>query len=128
MRWVALLAASMGWACADAPTGTPARPTSASLSAVKFWDAMATTRWNLRATDLLQFEQPSPPNGQAWASRMLTYLSLAQYHAVLDATAPSARKTHASVSAAVARASVVVLSHFYTGTPGYSRATRERMS
>jgi hypothetical protein len=121
MRWAALLAASIGWACTDAPTGTPARPAPASLNAVKFWDALATTRWNLRATDLLQFEQPAPPNGQAWASRMLTYLSLAQYHAVLDATAPSARPTHASVSAAVARASVVVLSHFYTGTPGYSR-------
>ena len=121
MRLAALLAASMAWACTDAPTATPARAATASLSAAKFWDVMATTRWNLRATDLLQFEQPSPPNGQAWASRMLTYLSLAQYHAVLDATAPSARPTRASVPAAVARASVVVLSHFYTETPGYSR-------
>jgi hypothetical protein len=120
MRWAVLLGAAIGWACADAPTGTSARVPSASLNAEHYWDAMATTRWNLRATDLLQHTLPTPPNGQAWASRTLTYLSLAQYRAVLAATAPSDRARRASVSAAVARASVDILIHFYMETPNYT--------
>src|SRR5215211_7131631 len=113
LRLVALLATTIGWACADAPT-VPAPAPRADASVAHYWESLATTRWNQRATSLLQFEAVSPPNGQAWASRMLTYLSLAQYRAVLDATGPSGRATRASVSAAVAGASVVVLSRFYT--------------
>ena len=120
LRFTVLLATAVGWACADSPT-VPA-PTPRAEAAVEHqWDALATTRWNRRATNLLQFEAVAPPNGQAWASRMLAYLSLAQYRAVLAATAPSARAERASVSAAVAGASVVVLSRFYTQTPGYNR-------
>jgi hypothetical protein len=120
MRWAVLLGAAIGWACADAPTGTSARVPPASLNAEHYWDAMATTRWNLRATDLLQHTLPTPPNGQAWASRTLTYLSLAQYRAILAATAPADRSRRASISAAVARASVDILTHFYMETPNYS--------
>jgi membrane-associated phospholipid phosphatase len=110
----------MGWACADAPTEPPVRVQRATPNVEHYWDAMATTRWNQRATDLLQNTLPVPPNGQAWASRTLTYLSLAQYRAVLLTTAPSNRARRASVSAAVGRASVDMLTHFYTETPNYT--------
>jgi hypothetical protein len=96
------------------------------LQATKFWDALATTRWNLRATDLHQ-TLPPPPNGQAWASRMLTYLSLAQYRAALAATAPSTRRVHPSVSAAVARASVTVLRAFFAAHPGVLDALEQQL-
>lgn len=117
------------WACADTPTGTAVRVPSASYEAVKFWDALATTRWNLRATDLLQgLPANTLSNGQAWASRMLTYLSLAQYRAVLAATAPSERPIHASASAAVTRASFEVLDAFFKSAPGVPAAVKQRIS
>src|SRR5204862_6879088 len=105
------------WGCADRPTEVRRVP-AVQFSAVKFWDVTASTRWNERATDLLQGLPPGPPsNGQAWASRMLTYLSLAQYRAVQAAMAPSARPIHASVSAAVASASFDVLNAFFVSAP-----------
>jgi len=89
-RWAILLAsATTAWACADAPTAPSVAPPR--QEAVKFWDDLATVRWNKRATNLLE-QYGAPSNGQAWASRMLTYLSLAQYHAILDATAPEGRR------------------------------------
>jgi hypothetical protein len=129
MRWAVLLGALMASGCADAPTATAVRAPPASLEAVKFWDVLATTRWNLRATDILQGLPPgTPPNGQAWASRMLTYLSLAQYRAVLAAKASSDGPMHPSVSAAVARASVVVLSDFFATTPGVPAALERQLA
>jgi membrane-associated phospholipid phosphatase len=81
---------------------------------VKFWEALATTRWNERATTLLR-QYPPTANGQAQAatSRMLTYLSLAQYRAVLAAEAGKDRSMHPSVPTAVATASAAVLSDFF---------------
>jgi membrane-associated phospholipid phosphatase len=129
MRWAVLLGAAMGWGCVDAPTGTAVRVPPASPKAVKFWDALATTRWNQRATDFLQGLPPgTPSNGQAWASRMLTYLSLAQYRAVLAATAPSERSTHPSVSAAVTSASFDVLDAFFKSAPGVPAAAKQQIS
>ena len=122
MRWSALLGAAMVWGCTDAPTEPRANTPAASAAVEHFWDANATTRWNARATHLLQFTTVTPPNGQAWASRTLTYLSIAQYRAILLATAPSNRSKRPSVSAAVARASVDILTRFYLQTPGYSPA------
>ena len=120
-----LFAAAAAGGCADTPT-RPLSSTAAHLDAVKFWEVTASTRWNLRATNLLQ-TLPAPPNGQAWASRMLTYLSLAQYRAVLAATAPTDRPTHASVSAAVARASVNVLKNFFATSPGVPDALEQQL-
>jgi membrane-associated phospholipid phosphatase len=119
-----LLAGVFG--CADAPTGKPVGEPRVQLQATKFWDALATTRWNLRATDLHQ-TLPPPPNGQAWASRMLTYLSLAQYRAALAATAPSNRRVHPSVSAAVDRASVTVLREFFAAHAGVPGALEQQL-
>ena len=120
LRLAVMLGAAMGWACTDAPTEPRVNAPAASAAVEHFWDVLATTRWNKRATNLLQFTTPTPPNGQAWASRTLTYLSIAQYRAVLAATAPANRSKRPSVSAAVARASVDILTRFYTMTPGYS--------
>ena len=122
-RWALILGAAIG--CGDAPTETAVVAPRANLQATKFWDATATTRWNLRATDLHQ-TLPPPPNGQAWASRMLTYLSLAQYRAALAATAASTRRTHPSVSAAVARASVTVLREFFAAQLGVPDALEQQ--
>src|SRR5699024_1763019 len=86
IRWLhALVALATLFACTDLPTRppVPSSPSSPRLSAVKFWDANASTRWNARASQLLA--QRPPANGQAAASRILTYLSLAQYRAVLAA-------------------------------------------
>ena len=120
LRWLVLLSAATTWACADAPTEPSGQTAPSASAAVHFWDALATTRWNSRATQLFQTTTPLPPNGQAWASRTLTYLSIAQYRAALAATSPSNRSNRPSVSAAVARASVDMLTFFYTQTPGYS--------
>ena len=123
--WGALLLGGV-IGCADAPTVIPAGAPRVTLQSTKFWDALSTTRWNLRATDLHQ-TLPPPPNGQAWASRMLTYLSIAQYRAALAATAPSNRRAHASVSAAVDRASVTVLREFFAAHTGVPDALEQQL-
>jgi len=99
-------------ACVDSPTRV-LQPTTPQLDAVKFWEDLATTRWNQRALNLLALRPPAT-NGQAAASRMLTYLSVAQYRAVLAAEAGKDRSTYPSVAAAVGGASVVVLSSFFS--------------
>jgi membrane-associated phospholipid phosphatase len=84
---------------------------AAQRDAVKFWEATASTRWNERATVLVT--QRPPANPQAAVSRILTYLSLAQFRAVLAAEAGKVRSMHPSVSAAVGGASVAVLNAFF---------------
>lgn len=98
------------WGCADAPT-RPTAATAPHLDAVKFWEVTASTRWNERANVHLALRQP--PNGQAAASRILTYLSIAQHRAVLAAEGGRQRSMHPSVSAAVGGASAAVLSGFF---------------
>jgi membrane-associated phospholipid phosphatase len=107
----ALLIAVAAWGCADHPTEVRRSPT-VQLDAVKFWETNASTRWNERATVLLT--QRPPANAQAAASRILSYLSLAQYRAALAAEAGKSKSTHPSVSAAVGGASAAVLSSFFT--------------
>ena len=97
-------------ACVDAPTRA-LQPTSAQLSAVKFWEDLASLRWNERANQLLVLRPPA--NGQAAASRILTYLSIAQYRAVLAAENGKEQSTHASIAAAVGGASAAVLNSFF---------------
>src|SRR4030095_11306707 len=88
-----------------------AQPTAPQLDAVKFWEVTASTRWNARALSLLGLRPPA--NAQAAASRILTYLSLAQYRAVRAAEAGKEKYTHPAVAAAVGGASVAVLSSFF---------------
>jgi membrane-associated phospholipid phosphatase len=98
-------------ACGDGPTRS-LQPRAPQLDAVKFWEVNASTRWNERAISLLSTRPPAT-NGQAAVSRMLTYLSIAQYRAVLAAENGKQGPTHPSVPAAVGGASVVVLSSFF---------------
>lgn len=105
-----VLMASTVLACADAPT-TVTSPLTAQYSEAKSPKVTASTRWNRRVGGLLA--QRPPANGQAAASRILTYLSLAQYRAVLAADAAKNGSTHPSVSAAVGGASVAVLAKFF---------------
>ena len=97
-------------ACADTPTQAHQQP-PVQFSAVKFWETTASTRWNRRAVDL--FSVRALANGQAAASRILTYLSIAQYRAALAAENGKAGSTHPSIAAAVGGASAVVLSSFF---------------
>lgn len=111
LAWVRVTAVAItASACADSPTRL-LQPTSPQLDAVKFWEVLSTTRWNERALALVG--QRPPANGQAATSRMLTYLSVAQYRAVLAADAGKNGSIHPSVSTAVAAASVAVLSSFF---------------
>jgi len=105
-----IVAGAIASACTDAPARV-VQPTTPQLDAVKFWEDNATTRWNRRATEL--FGTTTLPNGQAAASRILTYLSIAQHRAALAAEASKDGSTHPSVSVAIGATSVVVLSQFY---------------
>jgi membrane-associated phospholipid phosphatase len=110
--WMRVVVSAMAVsACADAPTRS-LQPTSPQRNAVKFWEVNATTRWNERAIALLSTRPPAT-NGQSAVSRMLTYLSIAQYRAVLAAENGMEGSMHPSVPAAVGGASVVVLSSFF---------------
>jgi len=111
----ALAAAAAVSGCADTPTQL-VQPQAPNLDAVKFWEVTASTRWNERANVLMP--QRALANGQAAASRILTYLSIAQYRAVLAAEAGKEGRVHPSVSAAVGAASVAVLSSFFPGDAG----------
>lgn len=107
--WMTGLLALAAGACTESEGPTDVRP-QPQFGAVKFWNDHASVRWNERAGALLvQRAPPSIPK----AIRLLTYMSLAQYRAVLAAEDPKGRSTHASVAAAVGAASVEVLSLFY---------------
>ncbi len=101
-------------ACTDAPTG-PQPGDIARQSAVKFWDASASVSWNKTARDLITSRLVTNATIQA---RILTYLSVAQYNAVVAAEATKNRGVHASPSAAAAAASLVVLKMFFPSDVG----------
>src|SRR5688572_17010394 len=75
-------------------------------------DTVSTSaRWNQRAVALVVARQPTG-NGQAAVSRILTYLSVAQYRAAAAAQAVTTG-TKPSVSSAIGGASVAVLNSFF---------------
>lgn len=100
--------------CADGPSQPQVERTlnqTPQFEAAKFWDVTASTRWNARALTLVA--QQTPANPQAATSRILTYLSLAQYRAVLAAENSKSQSTHPSVPAAVSAASAALLDAFF---------------
>jgi len=103
-QFIALSAALALSACADGPTPPPVSTAdlTARFDAVKFWDATASTTWNSRAITLLG--QRPPANAQAAVSRILTYLSVAQYRAVLYAFDVEAGQKLGASAAALALA------------------------
>lgn len=86
-----------------------------SASATKFWEASATVRWN----EIARYQTLTHPVNQQSGSRSFAYLSLAQYNAAVAAEDAKSRGDHASVSAAVAGASAVVLGSFYPDQAAY---------
>lgn len=101
-----LLAAA---ACGDRSEG-PMAPSSPDLRLDPPRREAATVRWNRRATELLI---QRPPSSNVPAIRMYTYLSLAQYRAVLAVEAAGHGEHRPSLPAAVGAASVEVLSAFF---------------
>src|SRR5258705_5365244 len=103
----ALLAAACG---NDRPYPTcvaVASTATVAFSAVKFWEAGATVRWNELATDLA-VAAPAPGIN---AARLYAYLALAQFRAAEAAEA--APGPHPPIAAAIGGASVAVLSSFF---------------
>ena len=120
---LAAVLATLG-ACADQPTG-PSQPTGRSAAsmpqdatppdavapqamqpeAAKFWERLASVRWNEVAEDLTETRAVN-------ALKVYPYLSLAQFRA---AEAASAVRPHPPISAAIAGASAAVLAHFFPG-------------
>jgi membrane-associated phospholipid phosphatase len=86
-------------ACSDVPT-SPTPGTPASQSAVNFWPAR----------DLIVSRAVNTPIAQV---RILTYLSVAQYNAVVAAEDTKNGGNHGSPAAAAAGASLVVLQTFF---------------
>lgn len=92
-------------ACSDNPTSVEQeRP---SMSAVKFWEAGSTLAWNEIARGL---NVGTSPIAQV---RVLAYLSVAQYNAIIAAEGSKVRGDHPSSAGAAAGASLVVLKSFF---------------
>ena len=106
-------ALALATACADTPTapvGTSVETPQVANSAVKFWEAGATVGWNQTARQLIAARAAPGPTVQL---RILAYLTLAQYNAVVAAEDTKDGGTNASPAAAVGGASVVVLKSFF---------------
>ena len=93
----------------------PDGPISPAASAPEFAavhrsDAITSVTWNATARGLIAARAVAAPHVQL---RILTYLSVAQYNAIVAAEDAKERGTHASPRAAAAAASVAVLSHFF---------------
>ncbi|HZN96684.1 MAG TPA: phosphatase PAP2 family protein [Gemmatimonadales bacterium] len=117
-RWSQILCAASAVvlaSCGDRPTepGTPLtdRSSSPDATAVKFWEAGSSVAWNGIARDFLM--APGRAFNPFLESRVLTYLSLAQYNAIIAAENSRKLGTHASRAGAAAGASVVVLKDFF---------------
>ena len=100
-------------ACSDAADGPSAPPhgLAPAFEAVHFFEAGASVSWNAVARSLTS----EYPTGQQVGARLLAYLSLAQYDAVIAAEEGKDRGKHPSAAAAVAGASAVVLAAQYPG-------------
>jgi membrane-associated phospholipid phosphatase len=96
-------------ACAE-PVASPVFPTRPQLSAVKFWEAGSSVAWNKTARDVIDTRGGGTPGSQA---RVLAYLSVAQYNAIIAAEDANVGGDHPSPAAAAAGASLVVLKSFF---------------
>lgn len=106
---VALLAALALGACQpDGPISPEA--SAPDLAAVSRTESGSSVAWNTTARGLITARAIAAPHVQL---RILTYLSVAQYNAIVAAEDAKERGTHASPRAAAAAASTVVLSYFF---------------
>jgi membrane-associated phospholipid phosphatase len=98
--------ATLAGACGGSTPETPPDPVPVEVG------VNASAQWNDRAIALVVARPPSS-NGQAAVSRILTYVSLAQYRAVTAARAVTPEPGPFAVSAAVGGASVAVLNALF---------------
>jgi membrane-associated phospholipid phosphatase len=106
-RHLAVAALLAVTACSSEPT-SPTAPDAGirPVPTVKFWQDGSSVHWNGRAVTLFRARGGTP-------GRMLAYLALAQYRAVLAAEAGNAGPIQPSSAGAAAGASIVVLKQFF---------------
>jgi membrane-associated phospholipid phosphatase len=114
--------------CADQPTApdaTSSLPTGGTSlpSAAKFWEAGSSVAWNGIARELIL----ARPFNPFFELRVLTYLSLAQYNAIIAAENSKTPGAHPSRAGAAAGASVVVLKDFFS-TPAEADVIDARLA
>jgi hypothetical protein len=105
--------------CDRGPTD-PVHLGDVQTSAVKFWEAGSSVAWNQTARDLIAARAVASPIAQV---RILAYLSVAQYNAVVAAEGAKDRGSHPSPAAAAGGASVVVLKSFFPDDANLLEAT-----
>lgn len=106
-----LAAALAAGACSDSTTSPSRAPISAEVSAANVpGEGTASVAWNQTARDLIVARAATSPSVQV---RILTYLSVAQYNAIVAAEDEKHGNDRPSPAAAVAGASLVVLKAFF---------------
>jgi hypothetical protein len=115
-------------ACTDS-VSAPTIPDRPSLSEVKFWEVGSSVAWNRTARELIAARAVNDVTFRdpARLVRILTYLSVAQYNAVLAAEDAKERGNHASPAAAAAGASLVVLKSFFAQFEGMEQLLDARL-
>jgi membrane-associated phospholipid phosphatase len=114
--------------CADqstAPSIAPLQPSIASeRDAKKISEIVASVRWNGIARGLVATYPTltAKKMGQQEALRAMTYLSLAQYNAVVAAEKADENDTHPSEQGAVAGASAAVLTYLFPSAATFIEA------
>ena len=115
--------------CTDqstAPSIAPLQPSIAlERDAKKISEIVASVRWNGIARGLVATQAPAfqpPKMGQQAALRALTYVSLAQYNAVVAAEKADENDTHPSEQGAVAGASAAVLTYLFPSAATFIEA------
>lgn len=103
-----LIISLAGAACGESASDVVAPSINSSYSV----SVSTSVRWNQRAVALV-VARPPASNAQAAVSRILTYLSLAQYRAATAAREAALGAKPPSVSAAVGGASAAVLNSFF---------------
>jgi membrane-associated phospholipid phosphatase len=103
-----------------APEGTDQVVERAQVSANRDMQGGSSVAWNRTAQQLIADRLVTAVHLQ---SRILSYLSLAQYNAVAAAERANDRRHHASAAAASAGASVAVLTSFFPGDAAILEAT-----
>ena len=111
-------------ACTE-PATSPAVTAAPSVSAVKFWEAGSSVAWNRTARDLIAARNVAAVATQA---RILAYLSVAQYNAVVAAEDANDGSNHPSPAAAAAGASLVVLKSFFPSSTDAVLLDRQLMA
>jgi membrane-associated phospholipid phosphatase len=101
-----LAAILLAGGCTDVPT--PTDP-AVSQSAIRFWETGSTVAWNETAQELLTARVPNP----VAQVRILAYLSVAQYNAIITAESEIGPASKPSPAGAAAGASLVVLKNFF---------------